>query len=426
MQGIVNHPVDSLNKSASSVADQARQKIDDGNEQVADESLKVNQEVTDAVSKATDGNVKIPDRDLKKSPAVNTILEANIPDQQLPGIGQGKSNLPEVEIPSSTLPGHKINVDQLKEKANDVIPQTDKITEVTGEVRNLDKMAEVGKYEAELGKIKNTEVPTTDKVANEAEQRVANLDQIKAVSEETEKITKLQAEQEALLQRYRDKKLLQQEIERKAKSVVNDKLNQFSPAFREVQEKVAKAKKANPTVQSIKEIAKKRPNPMRDTPVRERLVPGITLQAYTNEAFTVDWGAQLGYKFTGRLTVGTGYVYRTAVSEDYSTWIRGGSVYGYRAYAHFGLIRSFYLHGEYETVRLNDAALTTAVERDASSVHSGYFGIGRRYDISPKLRGSVIVLYRAEFDGDLPSMSRINLRMGIDLNMKNKRRGWNR
>jgi hypothetical protein len=45
-----------------------------------------------------------------------------------------------------------------------------------------------------------------------------------------------------MMQRYQDKKLLKDEIARKSRNIVNGKIDKLSPAFKEAQEKIAKAK----------------------------------------------------------------------------------------------------------------------------------------------------------------------------------------
>jgi hypothetical protein len=158
---------------------------------------------------------------------------------------------------------------------------------------------------------------------------------------------------------------------------------------------------------------------MKSKPPRERLVPGITLQVYNKEVFTIDWGAQVGYKLSKRVIVGAGGVYRMSVGEKYPAWVRGEGIYGYRGYTGFNLIKGFYAHGELESLYSRTLVdPQTNVEVPSHQTYSGYFGIGKRYDITKKIRGSAIVLYRAEFKGDLPEMSKINLRISFDYDLK--------
>jgi hypothetical protein len=146
---------------------------------------------------------------------------------------------------------------------------------------------------------------------------------------------------------------MEQEIIRKAKLVANDKLNKLTPALKSAQQQIAKAKKLNPAVQSFKDIVKKRPNEMKGKPFRDRFVPGLSLQSYRQEKFTVDWAVEVGYRVSGRLTTGAGYTYRVSLSEKNLNWIGNEGVSGYRFYTEFRLLKGIYAHGEFETLTLD-------------------------------------------------------------------------
>jgi hypothetical protein len=55
-------------------------------------------------------------------------------------------------------------------------------------------------------------------------------------------------------------------------------------------------------------------------------------------------------------------------------------------------------------------------------MHTGYFGLGKRYDISRWLRGSALLLYRAQFKGHAPYMSKVNLRIEFNYNTRKRKR----
>lgn len=55
-------------------------------------------------------------------------------------------------------------------------------------------------------------------------------------------------------------------------------------------------------------------------------------------------------------------------------------------------------------------------------VSAGYFGIGKQFNISKKVKGHTLALYRAEFSGHLVDQSKINLRLGFDLRTDKKRK----
>jgi hypothetical protein len=209
---------------------------------------------------------------------------------------------------------------------------------------------------------------------------------------------------------------------RKAKLVANDKINKLSPALKNAQQHIAKAKKLNPAVQSFKDIVKKRPNEMKGRPFRERFILGITLQSHTNDKVTMDAAVQAGYRLSGRLTTGIGYTYRVSMGKENVNWIRNEGISGYRFYADFRLMKTFYAHGEFEALTINVFKHPALSETLLDEVYGSYFGLGKRFEISRKIKGSVIGLYRVDYKGSVPGLNKINLRLGFDLNLKKEKK----
>jgi len=426
-----NKPLDKLNSNISSIEKPVEQKVE-GVKQTIDQKT---DKLQTNVQNATDGTVKAPIKDLNITNVDLPSKQGSVPDaaisnSNLPGLNTDLTGVtvPKGSTESLRLPDTKLNVDQLKDKANLKIPEADKVKNIQGEIGQVDsKLAEAEQYGKELQGLKKMDSASVESAVKKAEDKLAEMDELKGLEEakklEEKKLTltKQQLEYNTMLQRYQDKKLLKDEIARKSRNVVNGKINKLTPAFKEAQEKIAKAKKINSNVEKFDDGKLKRENEMADKPFKERLVPGITLQVYNKQVFTIDWGVQLGYKLSNRLLMGVGGIYRIEVSENYSSWVKSSGIYGYRTYANFNLVKGFYVHGEFESLHL-DSFVHPQTQMEVSSLqtYSGYFGIGKKYDISKKIRGSAIILYRAEFEGDLPSMSKINVRIGFDYNTKKR------
>jgi hypothetical protein len=135
----------------------------------------------------------------------------------------------------------------------------------------------------------------------------------------------------------------------------------------------------------------------------------------------MDWGLQLGYRFTGRLTTGIGGTYRTGFSKSYDSFVKGLHVYGGRVYSDFLVRKGLFVHGEFEMLNTSDFITRTAEIPDAS-VWGSNIGIGKQYNLSKRIKGSIIALYRLEFNGHLPEQSKVNLRMGFHLKAKRKKK----
>ena len=148
----------------------------------------------------------------------------------------------------------------------------------------------------------------------------------------------------------------------------------------------------------------------------------MTLQTYNKDKFTIDWAAQAGYRVSGRLTAGVGYTYRISFSKSHTNWVRGEGISGYRLYSDFTLLKSFYVHGEFEALTIDRKRQPLLLETSDNHIYGSYFGLGKRYNVSRKIKGSIMGLYRADYKGEVPGLSKINLRMGFDYNLKKEKK----
>jgi len=417
----LNKPLDKVNSKISSIEKPIEQKVEGINKAIDQKTDKLQTGIQQGFDKATDGTAKAPiegldapDINLPSKPANVSGIDISSPN--IPGLS---TDLPGVTVPKETLklPETKLNIDQLKEKANLNISEMNKVKDAKGEMGKVDsKLAEVEKYERELKGLKNLDSASIENASKKAEERIMNLDQMKGVKEQTQVLTKQQAEFNALTVRYKDKKLLQQEITRKAKDIANEKLNQNTPEVKEAMTVLNKSKS------SLKEILNKKNNSLAGKPIGQRLIPGITLQSYKRDVFMIEFGAQVGYRLTGRLRTGVGGVYRVGFSETYPAFVKGLSIYGGRLYVEFLIRKGIYFHAENEllivTYSLNQAP------EEKQFVLGGYFGIGKQFNISKKLKGHTMALYWMDFSGRLLDQSKINLRLGFDLRTEKKKRKW--
>lgn len=205
-------------------------------------------------------------------------------------------------------------------------------------------------------------------------------------------------------------------------NVVNDQLNQLSPEVKEAQASFAKSKKLYSEANSLSSrMKKKKTNAMTGKSFGQRLVPGLTFQAYNRSLYSVDWGLQLGYRLTGWLTAGVGGTYRTGFSKSYDSFIKGLDVYGGRGYADFLVRKGFFLHGEGEFLNTSDFVPVSSEVPDAN-VWGSNIGLGKQFNLTKRIKGNLLALYRLEFHGHLPEQSKINLRMGFDLRAKRKKK----
>jgi hypothetical protein len=422
----LNQPADKVNEKISNAQDNLTGKIEDLEEDgvkkvenVQGKADNVQQKISSEVSKATDGNVKVPN-DLLEKPKDLTIQNDAKSSQKIPTLQADNLNAPQLNLPGAEklkVPEANIDLRSLEKKADVNLPGTEKIGGISAEVAKVDKKIEgVGEYAKELDNISKNGIEDAEKLPKEIENQVGKIDEVHVLNKEAKKITEYQN----VVQRYRDKKLLQEEILRKSKMVANDKLNSMTPQLKEVQQQIGKAKRLNPAVESFKEITKKRPNEMKGKPFRDRFLPGITFQAYQQDRFTLDCALQTSYRVSGRLTSGLGYSYRISIDDDNSQWIAHEGITAYRFYLQFVTIKNIYVHGEFESARVSPARFPTLADNPNPNVYGSYFGLGKRYNISRRFKGSAAALYRVNYQGEIPNLSKVNLRIGFDLSLKKK------
>jgi hypothetical protein len=412
-------PAESIEQKISSVEESTEDKVSKGND-VLNSKLEKAEGRLQSDQVLDIHNASLPST---SSPVISVPAET----PSSPGL---TANAP-VIVPSETtlletkeiIPA-ELNGDELG-KTKLEIPGQEKLNDVTGKLDQVDsKLNDAANYNKGFQRVKQTEIPSVEKTDAFAAEKLANLEEIQALEKGQEDLKKLAAEQAknaALIERYKDKQKLQKEIEDKAKNIANDKINKHSAVVKDAQERMEKAKKLNPTVKSFQALKQKRINEMKGKPFYERMVPGVTVQAYNNsKIFTTDWGLQVGYKISNRLLVGTGFVGRTSFSERHHTWIKGEGVYGYRAYGNIGFYKNFYVHAELASLHGNLEIKTSEVEKVNAQQFN--FGLGKSYDISRKFKGAVVVLYCAQIKNNIPSLSKVNLRIEFNYTAKKRKK----
>ena len=117
---------------------------------------------------------------------------------------------------------------------------------------------------------------------------------------------------------------------------------------------------------------------------------------------------------------GLGGVYRTGFNKSYPAYVKGLDIYGGRTYTEFLIRKGIYVHAEYEV--LNATYSLNQNPEETRHISAGYFGLGKQFNISKKIKGHTLALYRAEFSGKLVDQSKVNVRFGFDLRTDKKKR----
>lgn len=374
-------------------------------------------------------NLNLPGN-LSALPGVNTAIpSANLPTLAMPGVeipttglpAEGlKTTSPSITLPATTIPDLSVQQGITIPKV-DELPGVKDINQVNGQVDQVGgQLQKAGEIQGDLKNIqqgKLEEVNSLPKLAEDQALKAAELNQLKADADRF----KMPVDQyKALIEKYNDKKRLQDEIKTKSALVVNDLLQKNMPIVLETQQNMSKAKRIYGSFQSIKNLPLKPPNEMKDKPFRKRIVPGIYLQIYQSDHVVIDFAPSLAYRFTGRLTAGLNYSFRLGFSDDYQNYIRNENVSGARAFAQFTVLKGFFAHGDMEVMNAKSSVAGTS--ENSNTVFAAHFGVGKNFSISKRFKGNVIGLYRKEFSGTLPGQNTFNLRIGFSYDARVIRR----
>lgn len=455
--GSMKHKVDSLKELASNKAQSASNRLDSvagavnakldslknkatgtisGIQTDMENKLAASQEKLSTLQgKATDQGKEIttlnlPGNEGKELTDALGLDKVNIPKTELP-----KVDVPELNMPSTKMPDADLNLPEAKinqpnaplptatglGNGNLTLPQVENPLEsITEKVKDVKSVTgEVGQYANDVKQIKEKGLSGVD--TEHLEKEAFQLTGASEADKKMAELKKLKLEQEQMLQKYQDKKLVQAELKRKMKNVVNDQINLDNPAIRTAQEQFSKSMAAVEKAKAAKGIISRKnreENEWKDKSLKERLVPGLGFQISRNNVFSLDLDPQLGYQLSNRFVVGVGGHYRFNISKQYNSFVQQGGVYGGRVYMDFKAIRSFYLHAEFEGLTLDKDIVPTRSEKDRPMVYGSHLGLGKQFNVSKRISVMMYGFYRLEYSGHLPGFSKYNTRLVFSLKPK--------
>lgn len=417
---------------------------------------KINSKLSELSSEQIPGasnvdKLKLPNLQLpqvgSQIPALSSASTPTIPSAQIPGLGNAQipalatAQIPGASLP--TLPGSQ-NVGTLP-SLNSATPNSASLPSVKspnlslpnsvpgmesinniqsklGEGKQL--QGDVSKYSDEVKNLKNGDLKDTKKIQTLAETQVETKE-LKKMREQAAAIEKYK-EQSA---KYRDPEAMKKELERQSKDIAFDKL---ADQKKEVDKAIAdlnsqKAKFGN--IKSINDLPKRRYNPMRDRTLRERMLPGVSVEIQTKTNFLLDVNPYLGYRLTERWIIGLGWNERVASNFNKGNYfIDEYRVYGSRFFAQFRVGSKLTLRAELEQMNtFVKPSLSQPMDQPRRDwVWSYFVGIKQDFRISKKVNGNAQLLYNV-YDPrrESPYSDRISLRFGFEFPYKKTKRSDN-
>ena len=390
--------IDSLQNVLSETKQNAESKIQSIKQKSTDKinSLPLPPELQSKVSQVTSSLDKLNLSSLSSgitSPidlkGLNTSLNEIIPKADLNGI----PGLPTAEGLSDVTK----NIGNVSELTSGITDQTgalqqnaSELTQSVGQVNQLDKLAE------------------------------SQITKIDAVKDFTDVTGNLPASSLATSEEEAKKELLNQ-----AKEIAVDHFAGKEDVLKSAMEKISKYKQKYSSISSLSEITKRPPNPMKDKPFVERVVPGLQFQMFQKQGnFLTDFNLYAGYRVNGRLTIGLGWNQRVAYNLDRDEFNPKARVFGPRAFGEFKLGRGFSPRAEVEVMNSAVPPYTTSVLADTRSrewIVSGLVGIKKEYRFYKNIKGTTTIMINVLHPyNKSPYPDWVNMRFGFEFPLKKK------
>ena len=221
-------------------------------------------------------------------------------------------------------------------------------------------------------------------------------------------------------------------VQSKAKALVEEQVTNLAQdhfagkqeLLQQSMDKLGKLKLRYSEVQSMADLPKRLPNPLKDKPLIERLVPGIGFQIQKSENFLLDVNPTLVYIICPRIHAGIGWNQRLPWDGwDLKT---DEVVYGPRVILEVKWIKGI-------NFRLLPEILNTTIPPKIASsmgvdpayrewVPSLFVGIKKDFTVYKTIQGFTEVLYNLyDQDGKSPYNDRLSVRFGFEFPMKKRK-----
>lgn len=398
--------MDSLDRQLSGVQQKTTAKLDSLKGRVSQKisSLKLPKGAEGKVNGLTEAMDKVDLPSFNSDLAARTGLNINtgLPDisGNLPGAG-----IPDIPAVNTNVPGMDMKAPDLKSNFPSTNLNTEKLSDITGQAGSLQQQVKEATASQEA-------------LGNALEGKAA--EQIKGLPEQ--KLPDAAGLPGGVPKTGDEAK--EQLVNMAKKEAVNHFAGKEA-VLTNAMEKMSKYKQKYSSVNSLKDLKdEKHHNELKGKPLRERLVPALTLQFQSWQDFMLDINPSVGYKLNPKILVGLGWNQRIAFNASDRTFNRYSNVHGIRSYGEYTLKKGFGIRLDLECMNtpLKNRDLITDAPPQRDWVWSALVGIKQRYPIYKKLKGNAQFMYNV-FDKDhrSPYTDRLNWRIGLEFTVKKKK-----
>ncbi|TWI90646.1 hypothetical protein [Chitinophaga japonensis] len=195
-----------------------------------------------------------------------------------------------------------------------------------------------------------------------------------------------------------------------AQAAVSQQLSQARERFNELKDKF-------PNVDNAADMPDFKPNEMKSKSFLQRLEFGGNLQFQRSSQYfptTSDIAGQVAYQFHKNGSAGIGAAYKLGMGTGFNNIRFSHQGVGLRSFLDWKLKGTFYINGGFEQ-NYNSQLLNEEQLRNFDNWQgSALIGISKKYKISSKLKGNIILLYDFLHNQHVPRTDPIKLRLGYN------------
>jgi hypothetical protein len=385
---------------------ESKSKLEEWNRQVQKKRAALTSEVPSAnlPENITDVSDNIPDVNMN-------IPYLHLPDLRTPGLDN--IDLPEIpSMPSTDLANLDLSPDLSainKSISFDGLDQLNGVTEKIGSVK--DDISALGSIQE-----------NPDKAIETAMSKVTEFDGVKNQLEGLEAVKKNEFVEAA--ENLKDPEALQQQAKEMVVEKAVDHFAGKEAVLQQAMNQIAKLKQKYSSVNSLSEIGKRPPNPMKGKPFVERILPGVGLQFLRNENLLLDLNPYAAYLISGRLSAGLGWNQRIGYSLKHNYFTSAAVVYGPRIFAEVRAWRGYILRAEAETMNTTLPSTFRPIQTDITHrewVETVFLGFKKEYRFMKGIRGTAFMMFSVYNDHrKSPYGDVINSRFGFEFPLKKK------
>lgn len=218
---------------------------------------------------------------------------------------------------------------------------------------------------------------------------------------------------EGLQTRAQVEELIQQRIGESpaAQQAVSQQMDQARSQFSELKSKF-------PDLDNAGDMPDFKPNPLKTKSFLQRLEFGGNVQFQKSSRYyptTTDIAGQVAYKFHKNGSAGIGISYKLGMGTGWEYIAFSHQGIGLRSFTDWKLKGTFFINGGFEQNYLSAFSRVAQLKNWNGWQGSALLGISKKYKISEKLKGNIMVLYDFLAPRQLPKTSPIKLRIGYSI-----------